>query len=303
MKDIDVNQFKTIEDLEAYRTKINEACDKRKQMLTFINNANELSNMSFAYLKESCECFAPSLFESKEGRAIMKKYTSLIKKNKDLSKMHNLCECIRKTSKDADIDFFVNNISDSKLEIDKTNLEEGRKELGKVLAEAYLVLGEKANSLLPVHDVVLDNAVTFIAENTKTIKNLPEYSAAIKVIKEHIELNENVIDSFNKRDVDAVSVDLVREFNEKYAEQLSDEEKQIVKEVAESANPQEIFNKYKTSCIDKINEIKKTFELEKNESSIKRLSAIQEQVMKKEFSSDTIGEDICNFIEITKVFE
>ena len=94
----------------------------------------------------------------------------------------------------------------------------------------------------------------------------------------------------------------MREFNEKYNDKLSDEEKKVVKELSESTDKEIIFNKYKEICINKVNEAKSNFEKEGNTESVNKLTSISEQINKKVFTENTVENDICNFIEITNIF-
>ena len=302
-KNIDTNSFKTIEEVENFRKEINEACDERKEVLSLINRANELSSQSFGFIKEAYENLSPELFESKDGRKLLKKYISTIRESADLSKMHRLYESIRKTNKNSDIDFFVNSVSNENWNVNAKSLKEDSKKLGKVLAEAYIILGKDSESILPKNDKTFHNAVEFIAENKKSQKNLSEYSSAVKILREHIEKNEETKNVFVETNFDETVSNMVREFNEKYADKLSEKEIELVKECAKTMNPQELFEKYKNDCGNKILEAKTTFEKNGDTNSVKRLSSIYEQISSKEFSKDTLTEDVCNFIEMSTIFE
>ena len=52
---VDINKIKTIAELEEFRTMINEECDARKQVLTIVGKAMDISKQDFGYLKESFE--------------------------------------------------------------------------------------------------------------------------------------------------------------------------------------------------------------------------------------------------------
>ena len=187
---IDIDKIKTIEELEAFRNKINEECDTRKQVLSIVSDAKKLSQQDFGYLKECFENFAPSLFSTQKGRDVINKYKSVIKENKDLLKLHNLYENIRKANKNSDIDFFVNSVVFNDWNVDNNKLSEGLKKLGTIVAEGYVLIFDEAGSLLPEKNEKLYNAVKYITENKNTEKNIYEYSEAVKVLREKIEQNE-----------------------------------------------------------------------------------------------------------------
>ena len=47
MRTININDFKTIEEVENYRKEINEACDKRADFITLCEKADKLSHKPF----------------------------------------------------------------------------------------------------------------------------------------------------------------------------------------------------------------------------------------------------------------
>ena len=80
-------------------------------------------------------------------------------------------------------------------------------------------------------------------------------------------------------------------------------EKAIVKEMAESNDSKSVFDKYKKLCEDKIKLSKDKFDSEGDSESSKKVSTILEQVSKKEYSKETVYEDVCKLIELSEVFE
>lgn len=303
MRTININDFKTIEEVENYRKEINEACDKRADFITLCEKADKLSHKPFGYIKDCFEAIAPELFESKEGKKIMSNYSKTIRENKNLSALHNLYENIRKSGKDMDIDFFANNIANTNWNVDKKTLSEDTLKVGRILAEGYLHLGKSAEDLFPSENTVLESAVSYIAENKKTNKNIAEYSNAIKVIKENISSKESEENVFESTDLDVLAKSLLQEFNKKYSSELTEEEANALREVSSSENKEDVFNKYKNACQSKLSESKKDFEEKGDKSSSERMTAILEQVSNKTYSLENLGNDICGFIELKSIFE
>lgn len=299
---VDINKIKTIAELEEFRTRINEECDARKQVLTVVDKAMNISKQDFGYLKESFENISPSLWMSSNGKETIKKYKNTIKENKELLKLHNLYENIRKANKNSDIDFFVNSVVSKDWDIDIAKLNDGLRKLGAVVAEGYVKVFDKADALLPKKDGKLYSAVKYITENKKSEKNIYEYSEAVKVLREKIESNDEKKSLFESK-ADEKLADSVRLFNEKYENELDEKEKAIVKEMAESNDSKSVFDKYKKLCEDKIKLSKDRFDSEGDSESSKKVSTILEQVSKKEYSKETVYEDVCKLIELSEVFE
>lgn len=298
-----IDSFKTLNELEAYRKAVNEACDKRAEFITLCEKANSLSEKSFGYIKEAFEAISPELFKTSDGKKIMNKYTKVIRESKNLSALHSLYENIRKASKEVDVDFFINSIADTDWNVSKRKLSEDCKKLGRVLSEGYLYIGKDAESLLPKENASLSLAVTYIAENKKTSKNIAEYSNAMKIIRESVLSNEDSKNLFESANLDELASSLLTEFNRKYSEGLSTEESEALRAISMSENKEDVFNKYKTDCIAKINEAKASFDAKGDNASSKRLSTVLEQVSNKRYSIDSIGADICSLVELSNIFE
>ena len=297
-----IGAFKTVKEVEEYRKKINEECNTRIKFIEAVRKADELSNKSFGYIKECFESLSPELFGNPHGKKVLAKYIDTVKGNHNLSTLQTICEGIRKSGKDTDVDFLLDKLSEDK-NIDKKTLKEDVKSLGMVLAEAYLMAGENANELLPVEDKKLNSAIDYIVENKCSLKNMSEYSDAIKIIREHIENKESQKNIFESRNLDELANELLKEFNKKYSETLNEEEAKALKEIASSENREEVFNKYKSLCAESISKAKEAFDKKGDKNSSERLSSVLEQVNNKKYSLDTIGEDICNLMELSNIFE
>ena len=298
-----INTLKTRKEVENYRAQINEMCDKRNEFIALCEQANSLSEKPFGYIKEAFEALSPSLFNNPEGNKLLNRYTKVVKENKNLYTLHSLYENIRKAGKDMDVDFFVNNLANADWGVNSATLKEDTLKLGRVLSEAYLFLGRDADSMLPKENKSLSMAIEYIAENKKTAKNIAEYSNAVKVIKESVVSNNSAKNMFECVGADETTENLLKEFNEKYADKLSAEEINILKEISGSQDKETIFNKYKEACATKISEARKNFETNGDKASSDRLGVVLEQISNKNFSLETVGSDICSLIELSNIFE
>lgn len=298
-----VNTLNTIQEVESYRNMINEMCDNRHKFIVLCEEAKELSTKSFGFIKESFEALSPILFKSSEGKKLMNKYTKMIKENKNLSSLHTINENIRKAGSETDIDFFVNSLMVVEWGVNPSTLKEDTKKLGRVLSEAYLLIGEEAKSLIPNENVSLSNAVNFIAESKKGTKNISEYSDAARIIKEHIKSKDAKKNVFESVDLDTLAKRLVEDFNVKYGDKLTIEEANALREISSSKDRESVFNKYKEVCKSKITEAKKNFESKGDKASSDRLGVVLEQIASKSYVLDTVGADICSLIELSNIFE
>lgn len=297
-----IHTLKTIKEVEDYRAQVNEACDERVKYINTLIKGSDLSKKSFGYIKECFETLSPKLFETKEGKKIIKNYIDFVKSNKNISSLHAIYENIRKSNKNTDVDFLIESITNQDWGINKNTLASDVESFGKILAEAYIYLGNEVDEMLPQEKEEFSNAVYYIAENKPSKKNLYEYSTAVKIIKENIskvESNEKLFESGN---LDGIVEKMLNEFNEKYSSELTDEEKTALKELSLSENREEVFNKYKDSCRNKIEEARNIFVSNGDKSSSDRLSRVLEQINTKTYCKETVGDDVCNLIGLSNIF-
>ena len=204
--------------------------------------------------------------------------------------------------KDSDLNFFINGIANTSWNINKKTISEDTLKLGRILAEGILSIGEKASSLIPEENTILNNAIKFISENKRTNSNIVEYSDAVKVVSEHVSKNESVKNIFEKIDLDIYANNLIESFNKKYSD-LSENEKNIIKEFNNSQNKEEVFNRYKEECIKKLSEAKSECDNNSDKTASNRINAVLEKVSNKQFVLENAGTDICGFMDLTKLFE
>lgn len=298
-----IKSFNTIKEVEDYRAQVNEECDARINFINISQKADNLSNKNFGYLKECFESFSPKLFETKEGKALINKYLDYIHKNDNLRSLHIVHENIRRANKSTDVDFLIEQIAKVNWGINNSTVNDDVKKLGKVLAEALIYLGKEGENLIPKENKSLSTAIDYIAENKLSQRNLTDYSSAVKIIKEDISKRETSDNIFEAKNLDELAEELLHEFNKKYSDTLNEEESKVLKEIASSKNREEIFNKYKSMCAENISKAKANFDEKGDSNSSKRLASVLEQVNNKKFSLDTVGEDICNLIELSNIFE
>lgn len=305
---INFNEIKDIKTLKETQEKINCEINERLSEMRTNEFGKQLSESSFGYIKNCFEEFTPYLFENKEGKKIIKKYIKTIRENKNLAILHGVYESVRRTGKDTDVNYFINTLVSTEKDINKKTIKEDVKKLGDVLNEAYHIINknlpekeESLDNILPENKESLNAAIEYVVENKSTTKNLPEFSFAIKTIREDIESREHSLVLSKSKDVNTNFDNLVESYNERYND-LSDTERKIVNEILSSSDSESVFNKYLKECLNKINEKVNYFISVNDNESVKRLNGIYEQIAKKKYSSETLSEDINNIVEITELF-
>ena len=124
----------------------------------------------------------------------------------------------------------------------------------------------------------------------------------MKVIREFVENNEVSTTRFSCNDIDKFAKKMVDEFNDKYSD-LTEEEVELIREMASSGDQERVFEKYKKVCANKLDEQKRKFTEDGDKESASRICEMKEKLMKKSYRPETVNEDIVNLIEMSKLFE
>ena len=298
-----INKVKTIGELDLMERQINEMFDTRRRVLNLVTEANQMEGKSFGFLKESFENLSTKLYKTADGKRVMKRYANAIKENKSMSSLHKLYENIRKANSGMDLDYFVGSICGTDWNVNAGELTEGVRKLSEIVAEGYVIIGENAKKYLGTVNDELDGALEFIAENKTGKSNIVKYSEAVKIIREAVEKNGNIADSFKKEtDLDKTIEALVAKYSK---DEYSDEEEKdmLANQIARSGEEEVVFKNKKTECLKSLDEAIKKYEENGESDEAETLQRIHEQISTKTYNPETIGPDICNFVEMSKLFE
>lgn len=298
-----VESINTINELNEYRAKINESLNEREKYINKCITAHKLGHDSFYSIKENFESLSPKLFKSEKGKKIISKYQKTVSESKNLTSLYSLYENIRKANKSVDVDTFINSLCGNNWIKNEETINEDIERLGSVLSEAYIEVGDITD--IKSCDAKVDNAVNYIIENRKSKNNIAEYSAAMKIIKEHI-INKDgeceVVDE--NSNFDSYVNRLVSDFNEKYSENnLSPEELAIMKEFCETNDHEKIFEHHKEVCKKKLSEAKDEFAGNGDNESAMKIATILEQVDSKQYNSSSVFNDVISMVGLSNVFE
>ena len=298
-----VESINTISELKEYRAKINESLNEREKYINKCLTAHSLGHGSFYSIKENFESISPKLFKSENGKKLLAKYQDTVSNSKNLSSLYSLYENIRKANKSVDADTFIKTLSENKWVKNEKTLKEDIEKLGTVLSEAYIEVGDITD--IKECDAKLENAVTYIVENKKNKNNIAEYSAAVKIIKEHVLNKEGDCDVVNENvNFDSYVEKLVSHFNEKYSENnLSSEELSIMKEFCDTNDHEKIFEHHKDVCKNKLTEAHESFMNSGDGESAQKIAKIMEQVESKSYNSESVFNDVVSMVGIANVFE
>lgn len=285
-----INSFKNIDELKEFQAKINEACENKMLELNVKNEAKELELPSYLFIKESFENMSDTLFTTEKGRKLIGRYIKEHKNNKELNKMFHIYENLSKADKTINVINMIQGMKEMVGEINEKKLSIGIENLKKIIRESYVLIGVNAKNLLSENkNKELPNYVNYVFTNTLKMDNMVKYNKCINEIKAFVD--NNAITEVSFKSPTRVDID---ECYARYNELLTDES-DIVKEIRESVNKEDVFRKYKESCLAAI---ESTISSNIHQDTCDKLYEFKTRIMNKNYNEETLGEDISNFIEL-----
>ena len=234
-----------------------------------------------------------NLWDTKDGKKIVKECYNLIKSNKVLNEQFKIYDMFEKAQNVDDVKDFVNEASNIVKTFDKKIVRENNEKLIKFIRDKkldeYVDIPEETENLY--------EAIEYLVLHKKTYDNVNDFVKAQNVITEHIIKNQknNIVE--NKL-TSVEFEDKIEEAEKEINENINQEEKTLLDRflTTKNQNKKEVFENYKRKTLRKIKEM-----IESSEDSDKsQWNKIYENVSSKNFS-ENMSENITNCAEMMEI--
>ena len=234
-----------------------------------------------------------NLWDTKDGKKIIKECYNLIKSNKVLNEQFKIYDMFEKAQNVEDVKDFVNEASNIIKTFDKKLVMENNEKLIKFIRnkklDEYVDIPEETENLY--------EAIEYLVLHKKTYDNVNDFVKAQNVITEHIIKNQknNIVE--NKL-TSVEFEDKIEEAEKEINENINQEEKTLLDRflTTKNQNKKEVFENYKRKTLRKIREM-----IENSEDSDKsQWNKIYENVSSKNFS-ENMSENITNCAEMMEI--
>lgn len=278
-------------DIEASENYMQEMEDTFERYKEACNYEDATINSNFAALNTTLESVMPKLMV--KNKKALRECVNLIKEDKNLLAQFKFCNSLRKFNCDTDAkDYIKESLELVSKDINRKTLRESNRKLAKLMLKYKIKPGNDVNE----SEIKFANNCDYLLTHKKTLNNLTEYTNNLKDASEYIVENKKENDK-------KVNVLAMAEQVEKKLNSLNEAEQALVKDimmanssVAESRR-QNLFNKIKNECIEKINKMIS----ENNGEEKERLLNLKETIMLKEYDKNSIVGDIAKLLEIGAV--
>ena len=277
-----------MEEAEKYHQDMEDAYERYKEAADFEDSTLD---SKFATLNTTLESVMPKLMA--KNKKALRECINLIKEDKNLMAQFKFCNALKKFNCDTDAKDYINeSLNLVSNDINFKTLKESNQKLAKLLVKYSIKPSNDTNE----SDLKFAKNCDYLLSHKKNLNNLTEFTNNLKEASDYIVENRKN----NKERIDILSM---AEQVEKKLNSLNEAEQALVKDimvaktgVAESRR-QNLFNKIKNECIDKINKM-----IDENTGSEKeRLLNLKETILLKEYDKNNVVGDIAKLLEIGAV--
>ena len=296
--------FKTIGDFQRLKESLNDVIDKRITKMKLEECINSFDALSFACLNEIFKNTVDKLYETKEGKRLIKKYVKTIKESNDLKKVYSIYNIVNSPNKIDDGTLFIKESMSLIKEIDKKNYNDSLSSISDIVKECVVSTNldiETIEKLKSKYYGSINESLDYVLFNKMGINNVVEYTNDLSRITNFI--NENKKHE-NDLMVEGKSIcELIGDFDKLFTNDIEIWESTAIKDISlaelSGKDKKDVFEEYKSECLSIIEENLN----EKDAENSSRFQGMKEKLMKKEFNSDTIVEDILMLSELKHVLK
>lgn len=290
----DKETFKKLQEslMDVMNNRYNELClDELKENLT---------SAPLYTTKHIFESISKDFYNTPKGKKILKEYVDTIKKNNSLRKAFIIFENMNKPQSVLSPDLFVNENLSFMQEIKLSEYKAGLKKINNIIRESIELAAlntEELEELIKESETDEAEAIDYLINNRKTLKNIAEYTNKVSTLTESVK-NKRICKSEDALSESLNISDLLNMINESISG-LGKEEANAVKDLTlislSGKDGKEIYETYKNKCKDILEEAVKNEEALETRSRFQRMLG---QINERNYNKSTLNEDVLNFARL-----
>jgi len=288
----------TVDGLTKLMNEMNNVFNKKIKKVELDESIKNIDNISFIECRQLFEGISDKLYDSKSGSKLIVKYIKTIKENNELKRMYVCSDVLKYDNASSNPTLLVKEAAELMSGVDKKKLDEGLKELKSILKEAVKdvkVTTETITSAIS-ESKDINNDITYILTEEKKPSNLVAYTNAMNNVIGYItesnkKLNENCdkVDNIKIKDIEKLLENDLEIWENAAIEKL------VISDLAGNSK-QNIFEEYKSNCMNLINDL---LEDDDNETITKsQLMNMKEGLEKKTYHEETANDDIMKLAQL-----
>ena len=292
--------FKDKETFKKLQESLMDVMNNRYNELCLNELKENLTSAPLYTTKHIFESISKDFYNTPKGKKILKEYVDTIKKNNSLRKAFIIFENMNKPQSVLSPDLFVNENLSFMQEIKLSEYKAGLKKINNIIRESIELAAlntEKLEELIKESETDEAEAIDYLINNRKTLKNIAEYTNKVSTLTESVK-NKRIFKSEDALSESLNISDLLNMINESVSG-LGKEEANAVKDLTlislSGQDGKEIYETYKNKCKDILEEAVKNEEALETRSRFQRMLG---QINERNYNKSTLNEDVLNFARL-----
>lgn len=296
MKNLNTN---SITDLAKLKESLASVIDQRISALKLNENISVIDTANLPVLVSIFENLSDKLYESKDGKKILKKYIKCIKEAKELKNVYRIYKSIKCPTDVLNANMYLNESVKLCQNIDRNlyliELEKLKNIVKNGIKESKINT-ETLDETLKCNDSI-NESFDYVFDHKPCSNNIKEYTNCLHKLCESIKSNNKT----SEKQYENVSFN---SFYQKLTEDMEGWNKKLFDDIvlANLSNKSEnaLFEEYKNSCLTILeSDLSNLTDTE----AVSRLKDLKKKVENKTYNKDTFSEDISNLAELKKTLE
>lgn len=296
MKDFDLGK---IDNLLKLKESLNNVIDGRINGVRLSESVASIDEMPFLAVNSIFEGITDKLYESKNGKSLIKKYVKALKEGKELKNVYKLYNVLKGTSNVSNPSLFLQESISLSEPKDKEKYLTGLNKVREIVKECVKevsLTSDEINGFFETYKGSVNESIDYIVNNRKTFKNLDEYVQSMSNIASYI--TENKTNKGKSVNESKKVSELVGELDKILGEGMEAWESRVVKDIAMSEingkTKEALFEEYKEKCMSAIDNGINGTDTEK----ASRLMEMKSRLGSKKFNEETVNEDLLKLSEL-----
>ena len=292
--------FKDKETFKKLQESLMDVMNNRYNELCLNELKENLTSAPLYTTKHIFESISKDFYNTPKGKKILKEYVDTIKKNNSLRKAFIIFENMNKPQSVLSPDLFVNENLSFMQEIKLSEYKAGLKKINNIIRESIELAAlntEELEELIKESETDEAEAIDYLINNRKTLKNIAEYTNKVSTLTESVK-NKRIFKSEDALSESLNISDLLNMINESVSG-LGKEEANVVKDLTlislSGQDGKEIYETYKNKCKDILEEAVKNEEALETRSRFQRMLG---QINERNYNKSTLNEDVLNFARL-----
>ena len=292
--------FKDKETFKKLQESLMDVMNNRYNELCLNELKENLTSAPLYTTKHIFESISKDFYNTPKGKKILKEYVDTIKKNNSLRKAFIIFENMNKPQSVLSPDLFVNENLSFMQEIKLSEYKAGLKKINNIIRESIELAAlntEELEELIKESETDEAEAIDYLINNRKTLKNIAEYTNKVSTLTESVK-NKRIFKSEDALSESLTISDLLNMINESVSG-LGKEEANVVKDLTlislSGQDGKEIYETYKNKCKDILEEAVKNEEALETRSRFQRMLG---QINERNYNKSTLNEDVLNFARL-----